>query len=276
MRSIRTLLFFLLTAVLFYSCSITQRRYMPGYSIHRNQSIKEAGHLASVSGYTSTPDTSIHYSREEEPPLLASAGSTSKTQTSGFVPKSEKRSVLAECDVIFLKNGTEINVKVLEINPAEIKYKKCDNIDGPTIIINKSEATKIRYANGMTELINSAAATEESDYYSPGEKKSKPPVKSTPQTNNYHKTLNPFAIASLISAILSVVIIALAIVYTPFLLVLIPAPLVLGIIAMKEINANPQLYKGKGMAMFGIIFGGIITSLVLFFLLLFLLVFAVI
>lgn len=276
MRSIRTLLFFLLVTVLFYSCSITQRRYMPGYSVHWNQGIKEAKHLESAPDYTSILDTSTRYSSEEESPLLASASNTPMAQTSRFVSKLKQRIAFAECDVIVLKNGTEINAKVLEINPTEIKYKKCDNIDGPTIIINKSDATKIRYANGITELVNSAADTEESDYYSPGEKKSNPVVKNTPHTNNYHKTLNPFAIASLIAAISCIFIIPLAIIYTPFLLVLIPASLVLGIIAMKEINANPQLYKGKGMAMFGIIFGGIITSLVLFFLLLFLLVFAVI
>jgi len=57
-------------------------------------------------------------------------------------------------DFIVLKNGDEIKSKVLEITQSEIKYKKYDNIDGPTISIAKTNVSMLRYANGTMDIIN--------------------------------------------------------------------------------------------------------------------------
>ena len=171
------------------------------------------------------------------------------------------------------KNGNEIYGKVAEISSTEIKYKRCDNIEGPTIIINKSDVAKIKYTNGTTELINAPSTAEEQDYYSPSTKHKKPANNNNLHNNLYHQKLNPFAIAGMISAILSVIYIPLALAYSPFLLILAPVPIYLGIVALKEIKANPEIYRGKGMARFGIIFGAVLTSIVLYGLLLYLLLF---
>jgi len=58
-------------------------------------------------------------------------------------------------DVIVLKNGDEIKSKVIEITPAEIKYKRSDNLGGPTIDILKSDVFMIKYANGTKEVVAS-------------------------------------------------------------------------------------------------------------------------
>ncbi|MFY9307547.1 MAG: DUF4190 domain-containing protein [Bacteroidia bacterium] len=271
MRSIRPLFFLLLAVILLHSCSVTQRRYMPGYSISWNKQNNETGKATLPSENTDAQQ----FTTNEELPLTASADYIPSTPKPGFI-HNPKRKTFDECDIITLKNGTEVRAKVLEINPTEIKYKKCDNVDGPTIIINKSDASKIKYSNGITEIIHEPVPAEEADYYSPGEKTNKPVAKNTPYGGNFNKTLNPFALASFISAILSIVFIVLAIVYSPLLLVFVPASIVLGIIALKEINANPKLYKGKGLATFGIIFGAVVTSIVLIFLALFLLLLALI
>ena len=47
-------------------------------------------------------------------------------------------------DLIVLKSGDEIKSKVVEITPTEIKYKKFDNLEGPTIVIFKSDASIIK------------------------------------------------------------------------------------------------------------------------------------
>jgi len=60
-----------------------------------------------------------------------------------------------ECDNIILKDGKEISAKILEITPKLIKYKKCDNLDGPLFSINKSDVMMIRYSNGDNETIQS-------------------------------------------------------------------------------------------------------------------------
>lgn len=59
-------------------------------------------------------------------------------------------------DVIVLKNGDEIKSKVVEITPTEIKYKKFDNLEGPTIVILKSDVFMIKYANGTKEVMTAS------------------------------------------------------------------------------------------------------------------------
>src|SRR5208283_4547211 len=66
-------------------------------------------------------------------------------------------------DVIVLKSGDEIKSKVLEITPTEIKYKKFDNLEGPTIVIVKSDVFMIKYANGTKDVMtagNSSTSTQ--------------------------------------------------------------------------------------------------------------------
>jgi len=56
-------------------------------------------------------------------------------------------------DLIVLKNGSMIEAKVMEISPTEIRYKRFNHQDGPTIVIPANDVLSIRYANGMTEII---------------------------------------------------------------------------------------------------------------------------
>jgi hypothetical protein len=57
-------------------------------------------------------------------------------------------------DVLVLTNGNMIEAKIEEISPTEIKYRRFDNLEGPLIIINKSDVFSIKYENGTTEVIN--------------------------------------------------------------------------------------------------------------------------
>jgi len=68
-------------------------------------------------------------------------------------------------DLVVLRNGEIIDAKVLEISPTEIRYKRFNHLDGPTIVIPAVEVLSIRYEDGSSEIINAA------------------PVPSTEQTN---------------------------------------------------------------------------------------------
>ena len=56
-------------------------------------------------------------------------------------------------DKLTKKNGEEIQVKVLEITPDLVKYKKFDNLEGPTISVYKRDVFMINYAGGSKEII---------------------------------------------------------------------------------------------------------------------------
>jgi len=63
-------------------------------------------------------------------------------------------------DLIILKDGNTIEAKVIEISPTEIRYKRFDHLDGPTIVIMAVDVLSIRYENGRTEIINTVTQPE--------------------------------------------------------------------------------------------------------------------
>ena len=63
---------------------------------------------------------------------------------------------LSSQDQLFKKDNTKLEVKILEINPTEIKYKLFNYVDGPIITVLKSEVALIIYKNGMHEVITAS------------------------------------------------------------------------------------------------------------------------
>lgn len=64
-------------------------------------------------------------------------------------------------DYILFKNGEEVRVKVQEITPTEVKYKKHNNLQGPTYSVLKKDIDVIQYENGDRERFNSTPATRQ-------------------------------------------------------------------------------------------------------------------
>ena len=69
-------------------------------------------------------------------------------------------SVCKAQDLIILKDGNEINAKVIEVNLADIKYKKFDNPEGPSYSVQKSGVFMIKYKNGTKDIINTVKETD--------------------------------------------------------------------------------------------------------------------
>ena len=55
-------------------------------------------------------------------------------------------------DLLTKRNGEELSVKVVEITPSEVRYRRADNPNGPLITLWKSDVLQIRYANGSLEM----------------------------------------------------------------------------------------------------------------------------
>jgi hypothetical protein len=63
-------------------------------------------------------------------------------------------SILSAQDIITMKDGTDIQAKVLEVAPSLVSYKKFSNLEGPTYTVSKLEILMITYENGERELYN--------------------------------------------------------------------------------------------------------------------------
>lgn len=63
-------------------------------------------------------------------------------------------SLLNAQDVIITKNAEKIEAKIIEVSPTEVKYKKTNNLDGPTFIFYTSDLQTIIYNNGDVQLFD--------------------------------------------------------------------------------------------------------------------------
>lgn len=61
-------------------------------------------------------------------------------------------------DVIFKKDGSKVEAKIIEIGTLELKYKKISNIDGPSYAILKSDVLLVNYQNGTVEIFNNGGS----------------------------------------------------------------------------------------------------------------------
>lgn len=64
-------------------------------------------------------------------------------------------------DLITNKTGDIIKAKVIEITTSEIKYKKTENLAGPTYSILKSDVFSINYKNGSKDIFNEAISKDQ-------------------------------------------------------------------------------------------------------------------
>ena len=63
-------------------------------------------------------------------------------------------------DLIIMRDGNIIEARVMEISLTEIKYKRFEHLDGPTIVIPAANVLSIRYESGTSEVINTVPAIE--------------------------------------------------------------------------------------------------------------------
>lgn len=64
-------------------------------------------------------------------------------------------------DVIVLKNGDELKVKVVKVGESEIEYKKWSNQDGPTYTTSTSKVFMVKYINGDKDCFNEQTTQKE-------------------------------------------------------------------------------------------------------------------
>lgn len=90
-------------------------------------------------------------------------------------------------DLIALRNGDVIEARVTEISPSEVRYKRFDHLNGPTIVIPVADVLSIRYENGTVEIPGSApVAAQPSSPPPPAATPSQPPAVATPSAPPQH------------------------------------------------------------------------------------------
>jgi hypothetical protein len=237
--------------IIISACSVNKRRYLSGYDIsykkskvetkvnsktsavEKDSTINEAIKVLSIN---SNPSNKILASTNNciEPALFID-----KTPTINFQKLTDN------CDNIIMRNSKEIKCIVSEIGISEIKYKKCDNLNGPIYTVDKNEVLMIQYANGTNEIIENKKNTN---------------FNNKPDTSK--STYHPLAVAALICSTAGIFLYGIGL----------PLGLIFGAIAINKINKNPTKFKGSGMALAGMIIGPLLLLLLILIIILFILI----
>jgi hypothetical protein len=240
----KTILRLLCTGIIiisfFSACSVEKRRYTSGYHIQwknskhndgRNESARDgkAGGNHKISTTEASSSVNVMYDEvitaSADHAIIMSNNAAEKINTyADILPE--------ECDVIILKNGEEVKGKVTDITPDEIKYRKCDDLNGPAITLKRSEVFMIKYPNGTKDVIAQDA---------PSENKNKPAEK---------EDSGVFGILSMISILFCFLVPVVA-------FFLIPSAIILGAVGIGKKK------KLRGLAMAGLILGIVFLLLII-------------
>ena len=207
-------------SVFISSCSVQKRHYLNGYTVSWKKSMAN-----------SSNDKELIASNEENMPIIdemkkdkfESTINLKQTKIDSIHLNKTPFSDSIKCDKLLFKNGEEINVKVTEITPSEIKYKKCDFPTGPIYTSTKNEVFMVKYSNGSKDVFNEEKTTQ---------------TKNSVNNNDELRT-NGFAIAGFVLSLLGVSILGI----------------IFSAIGDSQIKKNPTKWKDNGMATAGIILG---------------------
>ena len=142
----------------------------------------------------------------------------------------------AGCDTIIMKSGSRIIGKVEEIGQSEIRYRRCDNINGPVISIAKSGVYRILYVNGTHEVLVSDSPIVVNNNR----------TAIMPVNNNAPLKTEPLAIAGFVSSLVGLFVAGI---------LLGTLGVVFGAISLRKIKREPGRFKGRGLAIASIIVG---------------------
>jgi hypothetical protein len=192
-------------------------------SFHFNKSDFSAGLLASVDNSIPQVKLSLHEKSVEADPTRQ-------------MDLTVDLKVI--CDTIILRSGVALIGKVEEIKQKEITYRKCNNLTGPLITIQKSDVIRIGYSNGTQDVLT----TEVIDYHDVYAQEKDVFM----QDNHPVVKTEGLGVAGFVSGIVGLFVAGV---------ILGTAAIIFGSISLRNINRNPGRYKGKGLAIASIIIG---------------------
>ncbi len=216
------------------SCSVKKRTYRSGYYINwafhkqkTKESVDPEKRIVKNKGIITSVDTSSNSTNTLKVEKLSEENYLAGGIEKQFLKsdKKAKASLINDdaCgDLLVFKTDEIVKVKVLEIGDESIKYKRCDNLEGPTFIVSKAKIREITYVNGYTEYFNSAPSSVTPNSNSKG------------NNNHVRPRTHDLAIIALVFAILGL--------FTPIVFSVIG--LILAHDAQKKILAAPNIFEG--------------------------------
>lgn len=134
------------------------------------------------------------------------------------------------CDTIVLRNGDVMQAKVVEISQLEIRYRKCEDTQGPVFVVNITDVFLIKYPNGTRDYFTSERSP------APSMGNTTPKKTDGMATTGFIGSLVGLFIAGIPLGIMAIVF---------------------GFVSLGKIKRHPERYKGRGFGIASIIIGAV-------------------
>jgi hypothetical protein len=144
------------------------------------------------------------------------------------------KGIPGDCSKIVLKNGDVIEANISQITPVEVKYKRCGKPNDPETVIFKRDILSIIMPDGEKLSISSSNA----------------PTTSNDSGASDEASYEGYSIAGFVTGLSSLILSASLLGLAAAIV-----GIVLSYLGLKRIRANPNKYKGKGLAKAGLILG---------------------
>jgi len=251
------------------SCSVQKRIYRPGYNIDWNLPIRGSHAKIESKGLkknsTEKELLNLQIKLNNPDPVLLASNSDSivlEFQNSKPIIADSSKVGSGNCDTLFLNNGEVLVVKGLEITGTELRFKKCDNPNGPIYYMNKSEINNVAYSNGTHENFDKTPKVKR---------------KVNTKVNTKDQEIEPLGFISiglstaLLAALYYMLLFSVDYLFSltfPYAFVLIGIvgllAMILGITSLIRIKSDDKYSrKTKGVSVAGMISGIVITSICL-------------
>jgi hypothetical protein len=229
----------LLPILTLFNCSLQKRKYQSGYFLSWNKNNLSIAKNEKQKEFNVQKNEIKFNEISFEKDITTSANNKITKIFNNSITNNV--AIPDSCDEIIYKDGTEIKAKITEINTSEIRYKRCDFIDGPTFVEKQNKVFMIKYSNGKSEMFKTEKAVE----YNNGKI-----IQDSQKINDKDKNTNPFSTASLVFSILG---------FYPLIILGSILGLIFGAIAKNEIKSEPNKYnkKSENFARAGVIISAI-------------------
>ena len=264
MKTARNSVLILLILLVYSSCTVKKRAYRKGYYIEYSKHLSHTDQTKKQKETQPIEEDSEAKLKSHYAEPMTDFASGEDPYASLLKPNERRKIYSEECnDIIVMKNGDEVKAKVIEINETEVKYKLCDNIEGPLVIANKSNVFMIKYSNGSKEILANESAQKKTEKGNQTRKDNgKPKVEGNVITGLVFSILAVLLFFAMIPLFLTAISADLIAAFLAILFFIVAGAtysvftilgLVFSAIGLNKIKQDPEKHTGKNLAVVSII-----------------------
>lgn len=248
------------------SCTVEKRLYTKGYHVSSSKNLKTTKSSVDFNQSAALSANAKKQNETLEAELVA--GIDNQSQKNIITTPLWKKNV-GNCDVIYFKDGAQVDARILMISDTEVQYKRCKSNDEIIYSTSIDNVLIIEYMNGEKYIPKRGIDLKEKE-------EPKTVVKTynnNPPQANGSKSYHPLSILSFTFGLAAITLLALSLILivalgmggllVAFAFLFGIAAVILGIIGLVKLRKNKEKYKGNIFAILGIVLGGAIALAIL-------------